>query len=123
MLPGNGSVVANASGTGVHEREGYCGQGGGGGLMPRAAAWSLTSLLSVGMRIGFAEADAAIASEATRVAMVGTQSFFTKNATERPAGNLRRRQRPDETFSWASRSRSRTSRRRSGPAAALPGGC
>jgi hypothetical protein len=56
MFPGNGSVVANASGTGVHETLGYWGHGGGGGLTARAARCCWISLETVGMRIGFADA-------------------------------------------------------------------
>jgi hypothetical protein len=39
MLPGNGTPVAGVSGSGEHERVGYCGHGGAGGVM-RPAAWS-----------------------------------------------------------------------------------
>src|SRR5436309_5200325 len=56
MLPGHGSVVANASGTGVHDAVGYCGHGGGGGFTARWARCCWISLVIVGMKMGFAEA-------------------------------------------------------------------
>src|SRR5881397_698161 len=66
MLPGKGSVVANASGTGVHESEGYCGHGGGGGLIARAERCDAISFERVDMRIGLADAAPANRSEPTR---------------------------------------------------------
>src|SRR2546421_13107534 len=65
MLPGNGSVVANASGTGVHETVGYCGHGGGG-LTARADRWAWTVFARLGMTIRLAAAVVAKISEAAR---------------------------------------------------------
>src|SRR5436305_8709606 len=62
MFPGNGSVVAGVSGRGVHDSVGYCGHGGGGGLIARAARCCAISLASVGMKIGCASALAATTS-------------------------------------------------------------
>src|SRR3954452_4170762 len=64
MLPGNGRVVANASGTGVHESAPYWGQGGGGGLIARAARCCWIVFARVGMTIRLAEAVVAKRSEA-----------------------------------------------------------
>src|SRR5437016_1961275 len=78
MLPGNGSVVAGVSGTGVHDRIMYCGHGGGGGFV--SAFCAATSFAMVGIRIGFADAAAAKASEqiATADARASGRRCFVK---------------------------------------------
>src|SRR5436305_5553408 len=59
MLPGKGSVVANASGTGVHEMKPYCGHGGGGGLTNCAAFCCCVETLTLGITMRLADAAAA----------------------------------------------------------------
>src|SRR3954463_11617799 len=84
MLPGYGSVVANASGIGVQDKVPYCGHGGAGGVTSPAALFCWAFSLMFGMRMGFADAvDAAISEPAsTRVTdAANRRECFNKTAS------------------------------------------
>src|SRR3954465_635457 len=84
MLPGYGSVVANASGIGVQDKVPYCGHGGAGGVISPAALFCWAFSLMFGMRMGFADAaDAAISEPAsTRVTdAANRRECFNKTAS------------------------------------------
>src|SRR5204863_5867746 len=91
MLPGYGSVVANAAGIGVQDKVPECGHGGAGGVILRAALFCWAFTLMFGMTIGLADAAAAAIIEpaSTRVTDAATrrECFNTTSSRARDAGS------------------------------------
>src|SRR5436190_7783700 len=86
MLAGSGSVVANASGIGVHDKPvPYCGHGGAGGVILPAARFCWAFSFRLGITIGFAEAADAASNEpaSTRVADAASRRVFLNKGPSR----------------------------------------